>query len=258
MIDEKYIKLINQEIDGINSPRESKRLNKHLDQNPEARKLHKELSALSSLLSKIPIVEPPEHLEKNILKSVPFNTTTKRAKKQSIIQSFIEFLFGKKIDFAYAFSLWIIAGVVLLSIVYSVFFKHTSVNITDLYGTMIINQPVGNFHVSERLLINENNVQGDVQLSYSSDALLVEVKLNSQSEIDIGLEFAQNELVFQGFRKYNAVDNDLLVNNSSVRFSHKGENNYLIVLGRTTANLSPIHMKIFSSETLIFSNDLDI
>jgi len=258
MVNEKYFKLINQEIDGKNSPRKSMRLNKYLDQNQEARKSYKELSTLSSLLSKIPIVEPPEYLKQNILNTIPFNTRIKRAKKQSIIWSLIEFLFSKKLSFTYAFSLGVVAGIVLLSIVYSVFFKQPSVHISDLYGTMIINQPTVDFRVSERLQINENSVQGDVQLSYSSDALLVEVKINSQSKIDIDLEFEHNGLVFQGFRKYNAIDNTLAVKNNSIQFSHLGENKYLIVLGRTTPNLSPIHMKIFASETLIFHDDLHL
>ena len=70
MIDQKYIELINHEIDGVITPKQKSMLDNYLKKNPQAEKLYQELIATSKIIDQIPAIEPSENLKKRIMNSI--------------------------------------------------------------------------------------------------------------------------------------------------------------------------------------------
>jgi hypothetical protein len=70
MIDTKLKDLINRDIDGVLSGDEKRRLEHVMHRNGQARRLHTELSRMSSTLRGIPQAEPPAHLANRIRAAV--------------------------------------------------------------------------------------------------------------------------------------------------------------------------------------------
>ncbi|MEW6509805.1 MAG: hypothetical protein AB1428_02470 [Bacteroidota bacterium] len=70
MIDAKVKDLINRDIDGVLSGDEKRRLGQAMRRNTQARRLHEELSRLTSALEAIPQADPPAHLANRIRAAV--------------------------------------------------------------------------------------------------------------------------------------------------------------------------------------------
>ena len=73
MIDDKYIDLIDKEIDGGITPEERGVFHAYLAQNAEVRNLYEEQFHTSVLLNKVTQVKPPVDLVDRILKSIDVN-----------------------------------------------------------------------------------------------------------------------------------------------------------------------------------------
>jgi hypothetical protein len=71
MIDEKYIELINAEIDGELSGEQRAELSRYLLAHPEARALRDDLQHLCGALGQADLVPPPADLRDNILNALP-------------------------------------------------------------------------------------------------------------------------------------------------------------------------------------------
>ncbi|GJQ21366.1 MAG: hypothetical protein HBSIN02_17210 [Bacteroidia bacterium] len=71
MLDKRTYDLLNQEMDGTNSPRDSKRVREILERNKAAREVYAELKKLSATLRNVPKVDPPRSLKLRILNSLP-------------------------------------------------------------------------------------------------------------------------------------------------------------------------------------------
>ena len=70
MIDEKYLELIQADVDGELPEQHRAELSRHLLANPEARAAREELKRLCGLLDSVPKVEPPSDLKASILGAV--------------------------------------------------------------------------------------------------------------------------------------------------------------------------------------------
>ena len=86
MNEEKFIDLINKEIDGIISAQEKKGLMEYLEKNPEAKQKYQDLVDSTKYLDKLDEVEPPEELKSRIMNSIDFNRYTAKKKKKYIIK----------------------------------------------------------------------------------------------------------------------------------------------------------------------------
>ena len=76
MIDQKYLELINKDIDDTISAPEKEVLDEYLKINPEAYSMHQELMEMDKLLDKLPDNDPSDSLKARILNSIDFNRYT--------------------------------------------------------------------------------------------------------------------------------------------------------------------------------------
>ena len=70
MIEDRYVELINKEIDGTNSPGESAKLRRHLQAYPGADNYFRQLTSVYKALDKLPEAVPPPDLRKNVLNAI--------------------------------------------------------------------------------------------------------------------------------------------------------------------------------------------
>ena len=256
MIEEKYLELINREIDHLISPRQSKKLRKYLEHNPDAQMFYDDLVVMSKELSHVNKVEPPQNLKKNIVNALPVGKYAKY-ERQSAFKHYLEtFLFGNKPQYAYVFSAGLITGIIVISLLFIILYKNNSVNIPDLYGAFRTNSTANIFRTADELTIDEESVKGDVRLSYSDEVIFIDVTIRTTQDVNVTLKFNENDLNFREFKKSNNFSNDLIVKGSSLQFTSNGTNHYLIALGRITSNLSLVYLKIYSSGSIVYAYTL--
>ena len=67
MISDRYLELINQEIDGVNTPEQSREVRRYLDADPKAKNLYDELQELGRVFDWTARIEPPPLLRERIM-----------------------------------------------------------------------------------------------------------------------------------------------------------------------------------------------
>lgn len=254
MIEEKYLGLINREIDHMISPRQSKKLRKYLKHKPDAQRYYDDLLVISKEFSQVKIVEPPQNLKKNIINALPVGKYTKY-ERQNVFQRYFEtLLFGNKPRYAYVFSAGLITGIIVILLVLGVLSKNNSIDFTNLYGTMGVNSSTPIFHPVENLDLDGVNLQGNIELSCSDNSVLINLSLKTSKDVNVVIEFNENEMNILEFKKSHNLGDKLKVDKYSLQFTSIGENDYQIILGCKTATLSPFSLKIDSSGIMLFEH----
>ncbi|MCU0643870.1 MAG: hypothetical protein MUC94_06380 [bacterium] len=143
MIDEKYIELMNKEIDGVITKSEQERLHNYLSANSEAQKLYNDLRQTSELLSKIPRVEPSPNIKKYVMNSIDLNRYSKATKPGRLKALVSNLLIKPTPKLAYAFALGILVGILVYSALLENVISKRGTDVADFYGTIGIDEKAG-------------------------------------------------------------------------------------------------------------------
>jgi len=258
MIEDKYIELINREIDGMNSPANSIKLQEYLNHNPDAQMLYNDFKEMSNILSHSSEIEPPSNLKKNILNAIPVNMYSVRTNKFSFSQILNLFYFSGKPRFAYVFSAGVLFGIMIVSIVFNIYFKNNSMGVNGLSGTIGPIPSTATFNKTENIDLKGENFVGDVALSCSGDAVLLNLNLNSSKDLDVEINFNEKELRVMGFNNTGDVEGGLKVNVNSMHFTVNGKNSYQVVLGCKTSTPSNMNLRVFSSNSIVYMHTFTV
>jgi len=264
MIEQKYIELINKKIDGEITPSESVKLQDYLSRRQEAEQVHDELMATSTLLSKMHEVEPPSNLKKKILNEIrpDLYNVPQKTSLWNAIKNLIGVDFGAsshRLKYGFSFVFGLAAGL----FIYSVFANNTldekgSVEITDLYGTIMQREASTRFTQADKASINLPQVSGTVSIKYSENLLFTELFLRASQKIDLVLEYDENLLVLNSFAKSNIDEsNTLTANVNSLKLSEVGEGKYAFVFNRKTPVAVSMRFKIYSASNLLYEKSLE-
>ena len=254
MIEQKYLELINREIDGETSQKEHEKLQEYLSENPEANDLYDDLRSLARSLSQVEEVEPSPNLKKRVLNSLPFKKRVANEK-----WGFLKLLSGKpvvarrQVFIAYAFLAGLVLGIAIYSLIQG---GSNDYDVSQLYGSIISPYSTERLEKGESAEINLDQVSGTLSTKYSKDLLLAQLSLNTQHEIEVVFEFDGNSLSFNGFGTQKTVGNNLSIGKDYFRLTNLGKNRYFIVFNSKGESATPISFKIFSSGALLYQKSL--
>ena len=243
MVEEKYIELINHEIDGVTSAEESASLKEYLAQNREAQKLFDDLNGLSEMLSQVGDVEPSPNLKKNILNTIPRHKYSTKANKQTLPVSFNSLKEKFNFKYAFSFSFGLAFGVILFAL-FGGDMMQTSMDSSDLTGTMLLSGPPEKLEPFETITINLAEFQGTIELKHVDHLLLAEMTLSSRREMQLIIEFDESDISFRGFKQEPNSQSILKSGESDVGLVHHGENRYLLVFADKTPAVSAMTFKV--------------
>lgn len=259
MIEKTYIDLINKEIDGVNSQEDSDKLKAYIAQNPEAQDLYDELLSMSTMLDKIYKIEPSPTLKKDILDSIPLKKYATKEKKdlfegtRNLLKSLVPTTpLNFNFRYAYAFSAGLIVGITVFFLVIDRTYQNTRVDISDLYGTMILHETSGNLEPAEHVEINLDQVYGKISIMYSKDIVLADVDLKTQQESEIVFEFNEDDISFSGFMRLSSDEINMNASEDYVKLSNIRDHMYVIIFDNKTESVTPMNFKIFSSGDMIY------
>ena len=185
MIDKKYLELINKDIDKTISLNEKGKLDQYLIENPDANVLYNELLKAEILLDKLPDKEPSASLKQSILNSIEYNRYSYKEKKTTILDYFSTIFSGSRTKVAVSFALGLVAGIIILSVIFydSYINNHSDVNKT--YGTMGLYEA----DVVESVTVNSNDISGEINISKGSNFYKFKIDLSSSERYYLLIEF---------------------------------------------------------------------
>ncbi len=220
MIDNKFLILINKEIDHTISKHEKRKLDQYLETNPEALSFYNQMIRSEKLLDEIPDVEPSINLKKKILNSIDYSLYSTKKTHPSNFHSLSNLFSGPHRKIAVSFALGLLLGIIV-SVVISYHIINGSNELNNVYGTM--GMPETKFVKSVEL--NTDNFYGNIQISEGADFYILNFNIDSNDNYDIRLEYDPSQTNVKDFfcadlDNVKFVKSDNYVQISSANASH--------------------------------------
>lgn len=250
MIDDKYIELMHREIDGQCSERERAELEAYLKENPEANRHYEELMAVARMLGSVEELEPPPELRESIFSAV-FDRTGRREEKETSV-SFVEALrltFNRK--FAYAFTAGLVVGICLFALLFRAVPSRVPGDLDHLYGTLATTERQAGLFTTDPIDFSLPEVSGSLHIQHTSDAVVVTVKVSSESRVQIVFEY-KDDFHFEGLRALDNRDYALRVTSNRAELTHVGSREYVAVLKGCLETQTTIGLKVLAEGSLLF------
>jgi hypothetical protein len=260
MIGKKYIDLMNAELDGVNSTKESDLLREYLASNREA---HDHFEDLKFTIGRIDagkaFVEPPLDLEQRIFTSICWGRRRSEGSGRSTPSWIARCFSAPHLRYAAAFTAGILIGVILYSKVGYEVAGGSLFDKSRLYGTMKFIESADGLEEIKSLDVEAGEVRGQIRLHESERALVAEVSLSSSDPIEWVLQFDEDDVLFEGFRHIDGKGKDcnIITAASEARVRQTGHNKYILFFSQDNHLDAPIVAKIYSADhSLLFERSL--
>jgi len=219
-IEQKYIDLINADIDGEIEHADKGGLDAFLAENEEGRAMHAELVTLCGSIEAIEAISPPPHLRHVIVNSV--KPTPAKTESPGVL----EMLFASP---ALKYSGTFAAGVLLtLSIVSSDQISNQAFDdITGLVGT--ISDPISGNLVNS-IAVDNAQIAGKVSLRSTGSMLILDFDLVANRPVEIEAEYADRTIWFNGFAQLESSGTTISAKSGSVTLGMEGKRRYAVYL----------------------------
>jgi hypothetical protein len=184
MSDERTLELISAAVDGELSDAERAELDRLIGESPEARRLHADLGRINSIMSKLPLLAPPETLHHRIMSAISLPVVKT---KQPILG-----WLGKPEPFTVLrYGVATAAGAVLAAVLIDSppRFADTA-DIEELVGTMAPNRQRNATDIVDSFSFRADGLESRVLLERRNGALLLDIQVEADELVDVTVNFA--------------------------------------------------------------------
>ena len=254
-IDQHVHDLVNGSIDGELNATEQAELDQLMAGSEHVRDLNEELTAISSLLDRVPEREPPEYLQSAIESQVRLSVADNGTDgKNNILGNWLSTNWLRT-GFALA------AGVVLTVGVYEMGSEPmTDQDSANLVGTVVKNPVSKQGELLGTILVETDLLNGFVELRNTDDFFVLDLQLNSAGLSEVAVNFAGRGLVFEDIMPEQDHEDIITVADGSVTVASSGEQHYTMRLRRTSefAKVRPLELEFFANNELVHAAELSV
>jgi hypothetical protein len=199
-MEERYIELMNKEIDGLNDPSESHELQKYLDANKEARGFYEDLLRMANAFRRMEEVQPPSNLKIRILNSLGRGSNAVRS-RSNWIAALVETFRRRPITrYALVFASGLCVGV--LFFVFANPWRQGSTSDTSkASGSMALLPDLSHLLVVDSAHIESDGIDGTFRTFRSGRNVLVEIAVNASENVRVEMNSDPSELAFGGISR---------------------------------------------------------
>jgi len=222
MIDQRHLELIHGEIDGENSAEESRELQQALESSAECRALYEDLRRVADLLQDAKPVEPPRQLRARIVDA--WVDAQPRPAPGRVGRGWLSMLTP---GYAGAFAMGLLVAFGAVSV--QRWAGDADLDISQLAGTMTQHE-AGAKALSERLVIDLEEISGSVVIRRQDPLLMVEFDLNSAGSVDVVVAFEGSDVRFNGLAQRQGEALAVTAEGSRVSIKNQGEQRLALFL----------------------------
>lgn len=260
MINPKYIDLMNQELDGTNSPEQSQELERFLNSDQEARTYYSELAQAVGVFAEAEMLTPPTDLADRILARVDHPSAAHQSHpldedRPGLLAAFRElFSWRLRPAFATTFAVGMVFGLMLFA---------GSDWLSDRHGTAIYDEVRGTANPDawdlEKVSEGELILPGIAGFYRTQrDGQDIRLRLNLRSEAPAVIKFTHGPgTTLQHYNSSNPVPANVQISELLVELNHRGRGSYDLVFHGDTQNPKPIKMLVFSEGRLVKTQMLE-
>ena len=246
-LEQKYVDLINADIDGEIHDTDKAELDAFLDGSEEGRALHAELAKLTQTLDALDTVDPPGHLRHLIMNQLP--APTARTPSRGFLRTLIE----PALRYAASF----VAGVLLtMSIFGSQKISDEAFNdVTGLVGT--ISDPASLGPAADSLEIETSDVAGTVNLRSAGSLLVLDFDLAASREVEILADYSDRSIWFNGFAQLESSGTSVSAETGQITLSMEGKRRYAVFLHNKNGRDVDIDLRFMADGELLHASTLN-
>lgn len=229
-IDEKYIRMMNEEIDGVISDSDAESLDAYVRSDPEAARYYKELQAAVSAIDETGEIEPPPELRERIFDSVYGRSREEAGPRPSEGRAFWR-------SFVPIFAAGVAAGFILFAAIRQLpdRSREEPGHGATIGATQIVDQATERF--------DAHGVSGSILPEFESGSVTVTIQITSEVDASVLLEFEEGTS-FESIRSTEGAGYQMEVDEQSLLLVHQGEAEYIVRF--RSAGPAQLVMRIFS------------
>ena len=246
-IDQKFIDLINADIDGAIGAADREELSAFLVESAAGRALHGELGKVCETLDALEPDPAPPHLRHVIVHSIKASPPAAKS------PDFIQMLFATPaLKYAATFA----AGVVLtLSLVNNgQIWNSTFDDMTGFVGT--ISDPVSS-NLLNTIAVDKAEIAGTVSLRRAGPMLILDFDLVAQKQVEIEADYTGHKIWFNGFAQLQSSGTTITAESGSVRLKMEGKRRYAVYLHNDGDYGAAISLRFIAHGEVIYEASLD-
>ena len=250
MINSKYIELIHKDIDKNITQLEKKKLDEYLENNSEAKELHRELFRTEALLDKLPDSEPSPNLTKRILNSIDYNRYSSKTKKISFSEYFGRIFKGSPLKIATSFGLVLIVGTLILFSIYLIPTFNNNLDNQNISGTIGLHKA----ELIETLKIDQNKITGDIKINRVNGLYKFNIDVHSAKQYNLEIKFNPANITIENYPpEYNVKIGE---DNSSIIFANSTKLVHEIVFSSKFKTDNKFSIMLFNDENKLFQREI--
>ena len=253
MIEERYIELMNKELDGVNTPDGSAALRSFLAASEEARRAYDELRGIAGIFAAAGDVMPPPDMKRTIMAAVAEREALRGARRAERWR-FLDIL-TPRMKVACSFVAGIAFGLVALIILLRAMPQVSELDRKDLYGTLAGRRGAGDVIASESVSIEAGGISGRVAAQYRENSLTVALDLNAPREIEVVLSPA-GQLPVESFAAPSCGSCDIRTDAGGVAFKTASGCGFTVIF-RDEAGAHPsVNVTVSADGSRIFEHTI--
>jgi hypothetical protein len=234
MIEQKYLELIQADVDGELQEQHRAELSRFLLANPEARALREELRRICTALDQVPMAEPPAALKESILASVHLPTAGPATAPTRAGSARFQVL---RIAAAFA------GGLLVSAIAFQLGAdRPAGLDVSEMAGTLASHDPVDRSAPVDTVKVSLGRASGTVSLFRSATMRVVEFDLAVQQPLDVVVMHDGQQARFSGLGQAG----------------NAGNQRYALVLEGAGQPGSSIELRFLASGTEIHRDVLEV
>jgi hypothetical protein len=249
--------LIQKEIDGTITSEEKEKLNRHLAENPEAKKAYEVQTGISRLLDDVPPVDPPEDLKKRIMNVIDMNRYSEKASYREIKPRFSGRGATINPKMAFVFGLGLIVGFLIHMALKLDSVNRQWIDSKDFIGT-VGRYERARFNIVERTPLDLPGMRGQITLSVLKNLIGCEVRLSSEEVSEIQVNFDSTRVNFYGFEPYRAAIAVLENGGNFIRIKTSENARYVLFFQRESEVATPIEITVFQMGRAVYRRKVDL
>lgn len=252
MIGKRLIELMNAEIDGVNSPEESRELHEHLDATPDARRHYEELKDVGRVFAEADEASPPEALRRAIMRAVAArgNPDVKMGLLERIREALSP---APRMRPAFAFAGGMVVGLGLFLLISATLPHMVPGDAANLLGTIGGGERC--FVAADPVSFDVPGASGRASVRYCAETVTLELSLSSESEVIVVLSYDE-DVDFDGLRALQGGDYAIRVMGHRAELTHTGTRDYDLLFTDYAESHLPLRMSVLAAGRSVFEGSV--
>ena len=255
-IDQKYIALINAEIDGEISVEDRALLDAYAAGNAEAARLREALGGLCSELDALDALTPPPELKAGVLRQLPARERATATARRGIAEAFAGLFGAPALRYAMCFAAGVILTVTLISSDQAA--RQAFDDVTGLVGTISDAPMSAGIAAEDELRLTMNELAGSVSLNTSGSLMILDFDLASRDPVEIVATFNHRDIWFNGFAQLESQGTSVAAETGQVTVRMAGQRRYAVFLHNAGRDAATVTLRFISAGQVLHEGELSL